>query len=78
MRATTLRRQRSVTAGDIARPKRGVRICCAGRRRRCAHSKTHSFSAQVELLVDMVTLANLDCDKLSDELEQKEKELGIG
>jgi len=32
----------------------------------------------VELLVDMVTLANLDCDKLSDELEQKEKELGIG
>ena len=24
---------------------------------------------QVELLVDMVTLANLDCDKLEDELQ---------
>jgi hypothetical protein len=26
-------------------------------------------ATQVELLVDMVTLANLDCDKLEDELE---------
>jgi hypothetical protein len=29
----------------------------------------------MELLLDMVTLANLDCDKLSDELELKETEL---
>jgi len=30
---------------------------------------------QMELLLDMVTLANLDSDKLSEELEQKENEL---
>jgi hypothetical protein len=34
-----------------------------------------SSHPQLELLLDMVTLANLDCDKLSDELEQKENEL---
>lgn len=33
---------------------------------------------KVELLLDMVTLANLDCDKLSDEIERKEKEMSAG
>ena len=32
-------------------------------------SKAHLLQFKVELLLDMVTLANLDCDKLEDELE---------
>lgn len=31
--------------------------------------KSHLLQFKVELLLDMVTLANLDCDKLEDELE---------
>ena len=31
--------------------------------------QVHLLKFKVELLVDMVTLANLDCDKLEDELE---------
>ncbi|EOD23413.1 hypothetical protein EMIHUDRAFT_239681 [Emiliania huxleyi CCMP1516] len=38
-------------------------------------SEVNLLKLKVELLVDMVTLANLDCDKLSEELEQKELEL---
>ena len=31
--------------------------------------QVHLLKFKVELLIDMVTLANLDCDKLEDELE---------
>ena len=31
------------------------------------------FRSQIDLLIDMVTLANLDCDKLEDELTEVER-----
>ena len=36
----------------------------------CARAQNNLLKYKVELLVDMVTLANLDCDKFEDELAQ--------
>uniref|UniRef100_A0A7S3WYQ2 Uncharacterized protein n=1 Tax=Strombidinopsis acuminata TaxID=141414 RepID=A0A7S3WYQ2_9SPIT len=41
-------------------------------------SEVNLLKFKVELLLDMVTLANLDCDKLSEELEQGKKETSQG